>query len=220
MWVKICGLTTIEDAQAAAAAGADAVGFVFAESPRQVSIDAARAISHALPPFVTRVGVFVEPTYDEAMRAVEGARLHVVQVHGDVEASTIERLRELGCDVMQAVAMRDEAAAEAALSTVADALLLDAYVPGKAGGTGQTFDWRLAADVVRGLQQNGRHVPVVLAGGLTPANVADAVRAVRPWAVDVSSGVELEPGRKCPQKMREFVRKVREANGSTDDAVR
>ncbi len=108
MWVKICGLTTIEDAQAAAVAGADAVGFVFAESPRQVSIDAARAISHALPPFVTRVGVFVEPTYDEAMRAVEGARLHVVQVHGDVEESTIERLRELGCDVMQAVAMRDE----------------------------------------------------------------------------------------------------------------
>lgn len=212
-WVKICGIATEYDAAAAAAAGADAVGFVFAESPRRVSPADAVRIARTLPSRLDRVGVFVAPSYDEAARTVEAAELNVVQLHGPPNPALVERLRALGCRVAQAVRMRGEDDVAIALNVDADILLLDAFVPGRAGGTGRTFDWRLAAEVVQGLEQQRRRLPVVLAGGLTPENVTEAVRTARPQGVDVSSGVELAPGRKCPDKMRQFVRKVREIYG-------
>lgn len=215
--VKFCGLTTPDDAAAAARAGADAVGFVFADSPRRVSSEDAFHISRSLSPFVVRVGVFVDESYDQVARTVEAARLHVVQLHGDEDNGFVARLRRLGCDVVKAVRMRDEADVDAVVQTDADALLLDTFSAERAGGTGRTFDWRLAESALAALAEHGRVTPVVLAGGLTPENVGDAVQTVRPYGVDVSSGVEREPGRKCPVKMRLFVRKVREADGSAKD---
>lgn len=215
--VKICGLTTPDDAAAAARAGADAVGFVFAASPRRVSPDDALKMSRQLPPFVVRVGVFVDESYDQVARTVESARLHVVQLHGDEDNRFVERLRRLGCDVMKAVRVRDETVVETAVQTDADALLLDTFSSERAGGTGHTFDWRLAKLTLAALIDQGRDVPIVLAGGLTPENVRGAVGGVRPFGVDVSSGVETAPGHKCPVKMRQFVRKVREADGSAQD---
>lgn len=214
LWVKICGITTVADALAAADAGADAVGFVFAASPRRVSLDQAADISRELPGSVERVGVFLDARFDEVARAVERARLDVVQLHGRVDVALTAPLRTLGCRVVRALRMRGEKDVAAAVSDDADVLLLDAYAPGQAGGTGRTFDWRLAAAVADGLRGRGRRVPIVVAGGLTPDNVAQAIRAARPAGVDVSSGVELAPGRKCPEKMRHFVRKVREVDGS------
>ncbi|MFS8525320.1 MAG: phosphoribosylanthranilate isomerase, partial [Limnochordales bacterium] len=207
--VKICGLTSPADVEAAVRAGADAVGFVFAESPRRVSPQKARELARAVPPFVVRVGVFVDETYDAAARIAEDAGLHVIQLHGRADEAVILRLQRLGYQVAQAVRMRDERDVNAVAGTAADAVLLDTFSPGRAGGTGRTFDWRLARAAMAALDARGKRLPVVLAGGLTPENVADAVRTVRPFAVDVSSGVETAPGRKCPEKMQRFVRKVR-----------
>lgn len=215
--VKICGLTSPADVEAAVRAGADAVGFVFAESPRRVSPQKARELARAVPPFVVRVGVFVDETYDAAARIAEDAGLHVIQLHGRADEALILRLQRLGYQVAQAVRMRDERDVNAVAGTAADAVLLDTFSPGRAGGTGRTFDWRLARAAMAALDARGKRLPVVLAGGLTPENVADAVRTVRPFAVDVSSGVETAPGRKCPEKMQRFVRKVREADGFAAD---
>lgn len=211
--VKICGLTTPRDVDAAVRAGADAVGFVFADSPRRVRPDEAEDLVRAAPPFVTRVGVFVDKPYDRVARIAETARLHAIQLHGQEDDQLVVRLQRLGYDVIKAVRMRDEDDANAVVQTSADAVLLDTYSPERMGGTGRAFDWRLARLALDMLKEQRRSVPVVLAGGLTPDNVAEAVRTVRPYGVDVSSGVELQPGRKSADKMRRFVRKVRETHG-------
>jgi phosphoribosylanthranilate isomerase len=200
--VKICGVTTVGDALHAAACGADALGFVFfAGSPRCVTPAQARAISEELPPFVTRVGLFVNET-PERIRAIAGeCGLDAIQLHGDEPP---EFCRELPLRVIKALRIRDAASLAGHESFQVSALLLDAWVGGAYGGTGLAFNWELATGVAR-------QRPVILAGGLTPANVAEAVRQVRPYGVDVSSGVESGPGKKDPEKVAQFIRMAREA---------
>lgn len=207
--VKICGLTTVEDAQAAAAAGADMIGFVFAPSPRRVTPEEAARIAGALPLFVLRVGVFVDADYDTVCRTAAQARLDVLQLHGSEDNTLLEQLRRAGHRVIKAVRVRDEASLDGLADLAADALLLDTASGAQAGGTGRPFDWRLACLAKERLAQHGRRLPLIVAGGLRPDNVADCLRRVNPDGVDVSSGVERLPGRKCPERMREFVTIVR-----------
>lgn len=198
--VKICGITRAEDGVAAAAAGADAIGLVFAASPRRVDAAQAQAIRTVLPPFVTAVGLFVDADPDDILAVLERVRLDVLQFHGDEPP---EACAGFGLPYIKAIRMREgvDLRAEAERFADAGALLLDSCVPGKAGGTGQAFDWgRVPRDLGK---------PVILAGGLTPGNVAQAVRTVRPYAVDVSGGVEREKGVKDAGKIAAFIEQVR-----------
>jgi phosphoribosylanthranilate isomerase len=202
--VKICGITNLADAQAAVEAGADALGFNFYEkSPRYVSLKTASAISKQLPPFVMRVGVFVDAEPDFVLRAIGEAGLTMLQFHGDEppEFST-----QFGLMSMKAFRIRDEKTLAELPKFPTDAYLLDAFSPEARGGTGEKFNWELAVDA----QKFGK--PIFLAGGLIPENVADAVRQVRPFAVDVSSGVESAPGKKDAAKIRAFIQAVRNAD--------
>jgi phosphoribosylanthranilate isomerase len=199
--VKICGISDVENALAAAAAGADAIGFVFAPSRRQVSIERAREIADELPPFVTKVGLFVDAGANVILRHVETVGLDVVQLHG---SETPEFCAALGRTVVKAIRVRDASSLASMDRYRVSAFLLDSYDPEVAGGTGRVFDWDLAARV------NGRH-RVILSGGLTPENVGEAVARVRPFGVDVSSGVETD-GRKDPVKMREFITRARSSS--------
>lgn len=203
--VKICGITTVEDGRLAVAAGADAVGFVFwPKSPRAVLPSTARLIAAALPPFVLRVGVFVDASPEEMRRVADEVGLDVVQLHGDEppEAVSLAPRRAIKA-VRVGPGFRPEDALRYAGR--AGALLLDTRADGldTPGGTGRTFDWSLVRPVREGTPF------LVLAGGLTPDNVGEAIAAVRPDAVDVSSGVESSPGRKDPAKVRAFVDAVR-----------
>jgi len=201
--IKICGITRVEDGIAAADAGADAIGLVFvSKSPRFVSTSRARAITDALPPFVTVVGLFVDAVPDRVRDTLNDVRIDLLQFHGHEEPGDCRGFQR---SYIKAIAMRDDVdvAAESARFADAAGLLLDAYVAGEPGGTGQKFDW---ARVPRDLKR-----PIILAGGLTPANVASAVSEVRPYAVDVSTGVELSKGIKDPKKIRDFIQAVRSA---------
>ncbi len=198
--VKFCGITRGEDGLAAAAAGADAVGFVFhAASSRNVAPRAAGAIARTLPPFVTRVGVVVDPDRDTLTAILAEVRLDCLQFHGD-EAP--EDCRRWGLPYLRAVRMRPGVDLDAIAARYADAqaLLVDSYDPHLPGGTGHGFDWRRLPPRLA--------LPLVLAGGLTPDNVARAIEAVRPWAVDVSGGIEATPGIKDRGKMRRFIHEV------------
>ena len=194
--VKICGLTRPQDVQAAVAAGADALGFVFTQrSRRALQPDAALALVRQVPAFVTRVGLFMDQDEAEVRGILEQVPLNLLQFHGEEEAAYC---RSFGMPYIKAVAMGSGPSLERAEQAFADAsgLLLDSHGAGQAGGTGQTFDW--AEIPALGL-------PLILAGGLTPANVRQAVRRVRPWAVDVSSGVEDAPGVKNADSMKAFI---------------
>jgi phosphoribosylanthranilate isomerase len=198
--VKICGITRIEDALAAAQAGADAIGLVFADSsPRRVSLDEAVAICRALPPFVTAAGLFVDVDAAQVSQVLGRVPLDLLQFHG---SETPQFCRQFHRPYIKAVAMREGIDVHAEDRAFADAagLLLDAHVAGVAGGTGKSFDW---SRIPHGLAR-----PVILAGGLTPGNVADAVRQVRPYAVDVSSGVEQSRGIKDARKIAAFIEAV------------
>ncbi|MBD8493812.1 phosphoribosylanthranilate isomerase [Pseudomonas syringae] len=200
---KICGITCIEDALAAVEAGADAIGLVFyPPSPRAVNVLQARAIIAALPPFVTTVGLFVNASRCELNETLEAVALDLLQFHGD---ETPEQCEGYHRPFIKALRVRpgDDIAAACQVYARASGLLLDAYVPGVPGGTGEAFDW--------GLIPEGLAKPVILAGGLTPDNVARAIAQVRPYAVDVSGGVELRKGIKDHDKMRAFMRAVRGA---------
>ena len=200
--VKICGITCLEDALLAVEAGADALGFVFyPPSPRAVTPAQALPILQALPPFVVTVGLFVDTLAPAIRQLVAATGLSMVQCHGTASATAAE-LAPLVC--LPALSVRDRASLAVMARQPAAAWLLDAYVPGAHGGTGQTCDWELAAEVAR-------HHRIVLAGGLTPDNVAAAIRQVRPYAVDVSSGVESVPGRKDPAKLIRFIRNAKGA---------
>lgn len=191
--VKICGITTPEDGVLAAGLGASAIGIVFwPNSPRVVDLARARAIVAALPPLVPAVGVFVNQQAD-ARRIAADVGLAAVQFHGD---ETPDSYRGFPIRVIKAVAVRDESAIDAARA-VPDAadVLLDAHDPARRGGTGKRIDWTIAAEIAS-------RRPVILSGGLNPSNVAEAIEAVRPAAIDVSSGVESAPGRKDPAKLR------------------
>ena len=201
--VKVCGLTSVEDARAAAEAGADAVGLVFwPGSPRAVSLPVARAIAAALPPFVARVGVFVDAAADEMGRLADEVGLDVLQLHGQ---EPLEVLARLPRRVLKAVHVESEAQLERALAWAerGAGLLVDAAGVARPGGTGRACDW----DWARRLRERAPFV--ALAGGLTPENVGEAVVRVAPHALDVSSGVESAPGRKDPARMRAFVAAAR-----------
>jgi phosphoribosylanthranilate isomerase len=195
--IKICGMTNASDALAAVDAGADALGFMFSDqSPRQVSLRAAAEIIRQLPPFVVKVGVFVNAPADRVVRAIGECTLNLLQFHGEEPP---EYCGQFGLMNMKAFRIRDADSLKILPAYPTDAWLLDAYAPDRPGGTGATFNWDLAVEA----QKFGR--PIFLAGGLTPENVGEAVRKVRPYAVDVSSGVETAPGRKDPDKMRRFI---------------
>ncbi len=199
--VKICGITRVEDALAAVRLGADALGFNFwPRSKRYLPPDRARAIVRRLPPFVTAVGVFVDPTREEVLRAVDQSGVGVAQLHGDEPP---QLCASLPLPVLKAIRLAGPQALAQLASYEVQAFLLDAPSAGY-GGSGTTCDWSLAAAVASEL-------PVVLAGGLGPENVAEAVRTVRPWAVDVASGVESAPGVKDADRMRLFVERAKEA---------
>ena len=193
MRIKICGVTTVEDARLAADLGASAIGLVFwPGSPRFVEARQAKAIVAALPPFVAAVGVFVNQVGEAASIARE-VGLSAVQFHGDEPASSYGGFP---LRVIKSVAVKDASAADAADAVPPDTtVLLDAHDPIRRGGTGIPIDWSIAARIAR-------RRPVILSGGLNPANVAEAVDAVAPYAIDVSSGVEMVFGRKDPDKMR------------------
>ena len=198
--MKICGITRPEYARAAAGAGADAIGLMFYRpSPRFVTCAQARAVCAALPPLVSRVGVFVNPTPREIEVVVDGLPVDLLQFHGD-EPPTL--CAGAGKPYVKAVRVRTRIDIVEAAARYADAraLLLDAHHDALWGGTGECFDWDAIPDSI--------DRPFILAGGLTPENVADAVRRVRPFAVDVSGGVESAPGEKDFGRMERFVREV------------
>lgn len=198
--IKICGVVRPEDAAAAEAAGADAIGLIFAAaSRRRVDVDAARRASEAVGPFLTRVGVFVDASEEQIVEAVREARLDAVQLHGTESDALAARLRGL-VRVVRALSFGPEVTPAALEGRPFDAVLLDGLRP----GSGEAFDWN-AARAWRG------HPRLVLAGGLTAETVGDAVRTLRPYAVDVASGVEASPGVKDPEAMRAFVRAARSA---------
>ena len=204
--VKICGITNLADAQAAVEAGADAVGFIFYEkSPRHVSLAQAAEISKQLPPYVMRVGVFVNAADQVILQAIAEAGLTMLQFHGDEPPEFCGRF---GLMNMKAFRIRDAGSLEGISAYQTDAYLLDGYSPATLGGTGQTFNWDLAIEA----QKFGK--PIFISGGLTPENVAEAVGKVLPFGVDVSSGVEAAPGKKDHGKVRAFIAAVK---GAWDD---
>lgn len=201
---KICGITTIEDGLMAARQGADALGLVFyPPSPRHVSVTQAAAIAVALPPFVTTVGLFVNPEVSEVEAVLRELRLDMLQFHGD---ETPEFCASFGVPWLKAVRVKPGVDLVQCAIRYRDArgLLLDAFVAGTPGGTGQSFDWELIPA--------GLPLPVILSGGLDPDNVRAAIEQVKPWAVDVSSGVEASKGIKDAAKIAAFMRGVHSAN--------
>jgi phosphoribosylanthranilate isomerase len=202
--VKICGITSPRDAQAASRLGADAIGLVFYEpSPRYVTVEQARAIADSVPPFVSRVALFVNPTAASVRAVLDGAKIDLLQFHGEEDPAFCAGF---GIPYLKALRVRKGLNLLECLSPFRGAAgwLLDAYRPDYYGGTGETFDW--------GVIPAGLERPVVLSGGLTVANVAEAVRRVRPWAVDVSSGVESTRGVKDADRIAAFIEGVRNAD--------
>ena len=201
--VKICGVTNVADARAAAESGADMIGLMFYEhSPRHITLATAMEISRALPPFVLRVGVFVNVAEDLIVRAIGECGLNLLQFHGDEPS---DFCTQFGVMCMKALRVRDAESLKTLKNFHIDAFLLDAHSKSGLGGTGEKFNWDLAVAA----QKFGK--PIFLAGGLTPENVADAVKKVRPFAVDVSSGVESAPGKKDAAKVRAFIAAVKAA---------
>ncbi len=200
---KICGITRVEDALAAAEAGADAIGLVFyPKSPRAVSIQQARAIIAALPPFVTTVGLFVNASRCELGEILDAVPLDLLQFHGDESPDDCAGFHRPWIKALR-VRPGDDLQAACRLYQGASGILLDAYVAGVPGGTGEVFDWSL---IPQGLSK-----PVILAGGLTPGNVAEAIGQVRPYAVDVSGGVEAAKGIKDAARIQAFIQAVQGA---------
>lgn len=201
--IKICGITNRDDARIAIEAGADAVGFVFALSPRRIAPESAQEIVAGLPPLVATVGVFMNQSLDEILETARAVGLHAVQLHGSESADDCLRLP---CQVIKRFDILENETGESLRGRMGRyrvaACLLD---PG--AGDGRAFDWRIAANLPG---------PLILAGGLTARNVGSAIRIARPFAVDVCSGVEREPGRKEPQKVRAFIKAVRDADGELD----
>ena len=201
--VKICGITSLEDAVAAVNAGADALGFMFYErSPRRITVDMAAVIKNALPPFVVRVGVFADAA-ENVVRSTMVCGLNALQFHGNEPPEFLKRFSPV--TTIKAFRMQNAGSLALLPSYNTSAWLLDSYTPAQLGGTGNTFNWDLACQA----RKLGR--PIILAGGLTPENVAEAVRKVRPYAVDVSSGVESAPGRKDPAKVAAFIQAAKSA---------
>ena len=201
--VKICGITSVEDAEAAVEAGADALGLMFYPgSPRLITLERAQDIARCLPPHIMRTGVFADPDPADVVAAIQHCQLNLLQFHG---AETPEFCLQFALMSMKAFRIRDADSLLPMSGYHTDAFLLDSQVTGQQGGTGETFNW----DFALAAKKFGK--PIFLAGGLTPQNVADAARKVAPFAVDVSSGVEQSPGKKDAKKMQDFIAAVRGA---------
>jgi phosphoribosylanthranilate isomerase len=220
-WIKICGNTSLGDAITAVDAGADALGFIFAPSSRRIDPAAARAIISFVPRKVEKIGVFVNEAPERVAAIAADAGLDWVQLHGDEDAGYASRLRselqgKASSRVLKAIAVRagvDKVVAEIIASGAFDGVLLDSPPAPQEnrGGTGRVFDWNLVAEI---LPRAGAKLKIVVGGGLTPLNAGDAVQKLRPWGVDVCSGVELSPGRKDTGKIKAFLRAVRGAEGT------
>jgi phosphoribosylanthranilate isomerase len=226
MWIKICANTSLEDAQLAVRAGANAVGFVFAESPRRVTRPQVKQITPMLPQTIEKYGVFVDPIFDEVVATVIECGLTGVQLHTTSDSGLALRLREhfaatpargrlgilsvlhYGPDFdTQLGKLRDDRAA--------DAVLIDSRTAKAVGGTGVAFDWRAAQT---SFVRSAPHLRLILAGGLRPENVADAIYTLQPWGVDVATGVEAAPGSKDPAKIKAFVSAARRAAAEVEKA--
>jgi len=222
MWIKICGNTSLADAQHAANSGASALGFIFAPSPRRVTVDQVRAISPYLPRNVERYGVFVDASFDEIAATVHDADLTGVQLHANNDADLPRRLRahfaaeSASCpiSILAVLAFSDDmepqmeaVARDAARDGAIDALLIDSRSPIGHGGTGIRYDWQAAQHMFRRIAPQLR---LIAAGGLNPDNVAEAIRTLTPWGVDVATGVEAAPGRKDPARVQAFTRNARD----------
>lgn len=199
--VKICGITNSEDALAAVEWGADALGFVFAPSPRQVTAEQVAKIVAQLPPFICKVGVFVDSSPEIVWETLSACGLDLAQLHGSESPEWCEALFP---KVVKAFRVKDESVLPLLPRYKASAYLLDSYEAARQGGTGRTFSW----DIARRATQYG---PIILSGGLTPENVLQAIRLVQPYAVDVSSGVESSPGKKDRNKLRLFLKTAKGA---------
>lgn len=212
MWVKICANTSAEDALLAVQHGADAVGFVFAPSKRQVTVEQVAAITPSLPAPMLKIGVFYTTDFDEILRGATVAGLNGVQLHQEYEPELVKNLHEQGFFVIQTMHWDTSLSSDAQLDAflrvseqidaqgLADALLVDSRTPKAIGGTGVSFDWEAASAALRGVK-----TPLVIAGGLGPENVVDAIAKLSPWGVDVATGVEASPGVKDAAKVREFI---------------
>jgi phosphoribosylanthranilate isomerase len=212
--IKFCGITSADDAELAVSLGAWAVGMIFwPGSPRVLSLQRAALLGQRLKRRTEAVGVFVNATLDEVVGAAEAAELTIVQLHGDEgPAFCAEIARRSGCRVIKAIRVHSGADIQALSAYHTDFHLLDSYVPGVVGGTGESFEWELAT------QRRQPAPPLILSGGLTPANVGAAIAAVHPYAVDVSSGVERAPGHKNAAAMRAFVEAVKATDAAATAA--
>ena len=199
VFTKVCGITNPGDAREAADAGADAIGMIFAESPREVNVEEARRISVALPDGVLKVGVFVDAEPEEVLQTAREVGLDLAQLHGDETPETVAAIRGAGLPVMKALRVRNAEALAEIQSYGADLIMLDAWSTRARGGTGETFDWGLAKSV------KGRG-NIVVSGGLTPENVREAIEFFEPYGVDASSSLEEKPGKKSGERLRRFVR--------------
>ncbi|MDX1763830.1 MAG: phosphoribosylanthranilate isomerase [bacterium] len=203
--VKICGITNLDDALAAVEAGADALGFIFyRESPRFVSPETVREMIPYLPPMIATVGVFVNEQIERVQELTKYCQISMLQFHGE---ESPEYCRWHGSRVIKAFRVKDASVLDIIKTYEVSGYLLDAYTEGTYGGTGASFDWSVA-------RQAAISKPIVLAGGLTPDNVGEAIGAVRPYAVDVSSGVEEEPGRKAVERIAAFMEAVKGADAA------
>jgi len=198
--IKVCGITNENDALQAVKLGVDALGFVFAESPRKVSSKKVKEIVSLLPPFVSTVGVFVNEDEEKVKEIAQACSLTILQFHGEESPSYCHQFEQ---KVIKSFQVKDEEILNKIFQYKVDAYLLDTYSVDKRGGTGKTFNWKIAKKVKE------LEVLVILSGGLNPENVAQAIIEVKPYAVDVSSGVEKERGRKDYQKLKDFVRRVK-----------
>ena len=196
--VKICGITNVKDALHAADAGADAIGFVFAPSRRRISVEAARLIVRELPPFIKTVGVFVNESLMNIQRIQAEAKLDLIQLSGEESEDFAASLAAHAIKTLHVSKERSPIPTSYPYNTI----LLDTFVEGQKGGAGKTFDWRLATEIALTRR-------IILAGGLNPENVVEAINIVRPYAVDVCSGVEEEPGRKDHVKVTTFIKRAK-----------
>jgi len=198
--IKICGITNIEDALLVSKLGADALGFVFADSPRKIDVETVEEINSALPPLISRVGVFVNEKAETVKAIASRCRLDILQFHGSESPAYCANFFQR---VVKAFRVKDFCDLNTLNEYDVDAFLLDAFVEGKLGGTGKGFNWEIAKKA----KDFGK--PIILSGGLNPKNVVEAVNFVQPYAVDVSSGVEERPGKKDPGKIRSFIETCR-----------
>lgn len=204
-WIKICGITNLEDGLKAASLGVDALGFVFAASSRRIAPDAAKKIIQALPPTLLNVGVFVNEEWSEVQRLADYCRLSVLQFHGEESPEYCQKFLH---PVVKAIRIRDSESLKDLERYHGPSILLDTYSPGNAGGTGKSFPWEVAV-----IAKEKRDF--ILSGGLGPLNVGEAIKKVKPWGVDASTGVESSPGKKDFLKMEKFIKEVRKADETT-----